>query len=148
MANHARVKTKKKMTAENVTAVLNSLNERIFKGKFSVEYSCEDGDHIWSITYENYVHRICWLNTSRHFEIRHGCRGQFDWWADFAITNEIAVIFNGTITDDGGGKIESYPSRFDSFQDYLTGLYSNSRPEVKDYLFQLEMEMVPEEFKH
>lgn len=112
MSNHGYVKTEKSMSQEKVTKLLNDLNETHFKGNLKIEL-CEppniDEDKLvfWELTYvgndgKQYGMRQCWLNTQKSFEIRYcGPAGDFIWWVGSVITNEIAVQFNGIITDDG-----------------------------------------------
>jgi hypothetical protein len=99
--------------------MLSELNQSHFKNVLEFEYSNETGNssawgpHLWIIKYngeENESYRkgehlrVFWLKTSKSFEIRHGGGGYFPWWVDSIITNEIALRFDGTISDDGVGE--------------------------------------------
>lgn len=137
MANHGYVITKKPMTPEKVTEVLEALNKRVFKGMMKIEYSnCVNddsawGDHVWLITQGKYVRRVCWLNSKKSFELRHG-GDDFEWWWDTAVTNEIACVFNGTVGDDGcEGKAPGVPGKYDDPKEYCLRLIPNL---VKDKL--------------
>lgn len=114
MANHGYVKTRKLMTPEKISELLAELNVSHFKGLLKFEYSNESGNpsawgpHVWLVRYigkglENEIIRVFWLNTKRSFEIRHGGGSNFYWWIDSVIINEVALKFDGTISDDGCG---------------------------------------------
>jgi hypothetical protein len=163
MANHGYVITKKPMTPERVTEVLETLNKRVFKGMMKIEYSnCvgDDsawGDHVWLVTQGEYVRRVCWLNSKRSFELRHG-GDDFEWWWDNAVTNEIACEFNGTVGDDAcEGKTPGVPGEYDDPKEYCLRLIPYA---VKDRITSEELnnrlkmrfetfpdEFIPAEFK-
>lgn len=131
MANHGFVKTKKHMKPEAITALLDELNESHFKGNLKIEYHLADegdtsvyGPHCWLLKYESndqvYAKRVCWLNNRQSWEIRHGGGGDFAWWIDSTITNEVACQFNGTISDGGhGDRWKGEPNKYPEFLDYL-----------------------------
>lgn len=162
MANHAKVLTKKKMTPEKITEILNGLNLFLFKDLLKIEYTdCTDkpgswGKHVWYITvkggeheyqgqtYHRYGERECWLNSSRSFEMRHGGGGEFIWWVDGAILNEIALKFDGRHYDDGVGNMPVAEGLYASFKDYLLRANRNKIDFIKSRFVQ---EMIPPEFK-
>ena len=161
MANHAQVTTKKKMTPEAVTALLERLNKDRFKSILKIEYSdCRNelqawGSHVWMLTTPHhpdggdYGSRVCWLNTSRRFEIRHGGGAEFIWWIDNAITNEVALVFDGYIVDDGTGpdyKEVGDPMRYLSFEDSFPCYNNSLREYSKQYLEDLQ-KFIPEPFR-
>ncbi len=147
MANHCYVKTKKKMTPELISGVLNNLNVNIFKNNLQIEYAIGDknswGPHLWFVDYQSpidnikYAERVMWLKTSCHFELRHGGGGEFAWWMDHVITNQLALKFNGTITDDGLGdqEIEIKVGNYDLLE-YLNKSKNKSL-----------LEFIPQEFR-
>jgi hypothetical protein len=159
MANHARVKTKLEMSPEAVTELLNRLNTQRFKGLLKIEYcDCRGevgawGDHVWLLHVRprepaqgvNYGDRVCWLNSPKSFEIRHGGGGQFLWWVDFAITNEVALVFEGKRSDDSDGvKERGEFGKYDSFTDYIVRNYTRKMsPEYWDF----EKAVTPREFR-
>lgn len=113
MANHGFVSTKQKLTKEKLKAALDDINQRRFGGKlkitggddpgwngngttFEVEfYSDKEGKHTYS------VHRLFWLASAHKIEHRHGPGSDFAWWIESTIANELALVFNGTISDEG-----------------------------------------------
>lgn len=159
MANHGWVKTRKKMKPEQISAMLNELNESLFKGNLEIDYHLSTltepgwGEHTWELTYKSenkeWMHRVCWLETSRHFEMRHGGGSYFAWWIDTLILNEVAVRFNGTIYDDGGGeKTKGVPNKFNCLKEFMNSMLPYVKDEnVKKQLMKFEYELVPPEFK-
>lgn len=173
MANHAQVITKKKMTPEKISALIERLNKELFKDLLIVKYTdCTGrsecwGDHVWEITvkggegehegrtYHRFGERVCWLETSRHFEIRHGGGGNWIWWVDSAICNEIALEFDGYVMDDSDGEKEKgIYEKYSDFDDYL--IRSNIDPSFSDEAKASKMkfikskfvqEMIPPEFR-
>lgn len=140
MANHAYVKTRRKMTAETITALITRLNETIFKGCVKVTYHKSKngdkqawGEHVWEITLEykgkKYLEnqgRVCWLNTAHSFEIRHGGGNNIFWWIDHAICNEVALQFNGTWTDDGDDTPQKgVPGRYRRYRSFARNMQAN-----------------------
>lgn len=124
MANNGHVKTRKAMTVETVTQLLNKLNERSFKNCFQIEY-CEGdensyGPHMWFITYEPWGSRVFWLNDDKSFEVRHSGATDFIWWADSLILAVVADQFDGRIFDDGvSGSWPGEPDKIDTYPKYL-----------------------------
>lgn len=173
MANHAHVITKKKMTPEKISVLIERMNATIFKNLLEVEYTdCTGqtgswGEHVWQITvkggeqeykgqtYHRFGERVCWLNTSRHFEIRHGGGGNWIWWVDFAICNEIALEFDGYVSDDSDGEHDKpEKDKYADFDAYL--IRSNIDNSFSDELKAEKMkfikskfvqEMIPPEFR-
>ena len=159
MANHGWTKTRKLMKPEQITALIEDLNKRLFKGNLKVEYHKSTksepgwGPHTWLLSYETggleWARRVCWLETGRHFEMRHGGGGHFAWWIDSAILNEIAVKFNGTIGDDGiSDKWKGVPDKYNELSVYLDLVTAHCKPENKKLILQYEQELIPPEFRN
>jgi len=131
MANHGYMIARHKLNPNKIQNILEGLNARIFKRKLDIERG-EEGDY-WTIRYNKdgyeYVYRSCWISDDKptQFEMRHGGGSAFAWWVDACILNELAVQFNGTVTDDGipdrdkgvKGKYYSFPKYINS-SSYLT----------------------------
>lgn len=155
MANHGSVKTRKPMKPEQITALIEELNKSLFKEGLQIEYHQNvesNRPHIWVLNYiygeENWASRTCWLNTSRHFEMRHGGGGLFAWWIDQVIQNEIAVRFNGVMTDEGtSAKQKGVPGKFHKLSDFMESMFSHANPTMKKQFLEWEYEMVPPKFR-
>ena len=101
IANHSNVFTKKHITGPKITALLNHLNETVLFGVLIISPSVDETE--WHITIvDTRDYRVCWLNSRRHFEIRHGGGSDFIWWIDHLIQDAISKEFNGRVKDDGG----------------------------------------------
>lgn len=147
MANHAWVKTRRKMTPEAISAIIERLNKTLFKGCIKVEYhkSTKEqpgwGEHTWSITAFNtddpkieYGHRVCWLEKPTHFEMRHGGGTNFMWWIDHAICNEVALEFNGGWYDDGDEQRRTGTSgKYHRFREFNRRMYGHFWVRTKKY---------------
>jgi hypothetical protein len=164
MANHAWVKSRRKMSPEKIGEILADLNKRLFKGNLQIEYhEATDkepgwGEHTWILTYvspenkQEYVRRACWLESPRHFEIRHGGGANFAWWIDFAVTNEVACFYNGTWTDEGTMEPDKgTPGKYDNWRKFLrhmcTGFRQKKNTQLTKALMQMELEICPPEFR-
>lgn len=168
MANHAHVITKKKMTPEKISALIDRLNATMFKDLLKITYTdCTGqtgcwGKHVWEITvkggehvyegreYHRYGDRVCWLNSSRHFEIRHGGGGNWIWWVDQAICNEIALEFDGYDMDDSDGEHDKpEKDKYADFDQYLirTNLADKYPDKIKFIKSQFVQELIPPKFR-
>lgn len=157
MANHGFVKTKNPMTPTKIQAMLEVLNDSIFKRNLKIEYHLGTdtswGPHNWMLSYYSdsieWATRVCWLETKRKFEMRHGGGSNFAWWIDTTIINEVAVQFNGTISDEGGSnKWKGVPGKFNNFADYMDLMTKHIKnQETRKQFFLLDREFVPEEFR-
>ena len=169
MANHGYVKTKQVMAPEATTSLIKKLNDTVFHNCLKIEYveggkPGDWGKHIWFITAlmddgSEIGHRVCWLNNSKSFEMRHGGGGNFIWWIDQYISNEIALQFNGTISDDGCGDKEKPKNKFHKWRKYNKILCGwGNRKYIKNFdakkwipnkwiSMQLHEERVPNAFK-
>jgi len=125
MANHGYVKTKKFMNAESVHEFLTNLNETVFKDVLNIKQE----DNYWEISCKDEKiqgQRQCWLQTKRTFEVRHCYGGDFFNWIDAVIMNELAVKFNGMITDDGvENRWKGVPDKYPTFKSWMELMWSH-----------------------
>jgi len=161
MANHDDVKTKKSMTSRDISAVFEELNKSHFKEQLLFKYSNHEdnkrawGPHVWEIIYNGEdccqgfwsrgkTFRICWLNSSRHWEIRHGGGGDFSWWVAAVVINEIAVRFDGIISDEEKGK----QGKYKECGDYLEAVCEciENKSERAKVIWQRQKDFVPPMF--
>jgi hypothetical protein len=158
MANHCRVKTKKKMTPAGILRVFRDLNATILKGNLGIVFpdyvdGVEDDPNTWQVVYlsdrKEWVRRMCWLNSSRSFELRHSSGGgHFAWWIATVITNEVAVRFDGVIEDDGvDEKWPGVPNKYDRFDDYLKDMLSCIPKKHRKEMLTLYKKLAPPEFR-
>lgn len=156
MANHGWVETPKPLTVEGVTAVLNAINTRLVRGSIEIEYhDCHEatgswGDHVWTLKLAELMDRVCWFDAGqRTFTMRHGGGGRIAWWLDSAILNEIALVFEGKIMDDGHDMVsDPVAGKFDTFMGYM-GLVLERHSVVKRaVLMGIEKLATPPEFRY
>jgi len=155
MANHGFVTFKQNVDPAKISALLERLNHEVFKDILKIKFSDNCGPECWgkqvweiSAVYndQTYGERICWMASPKKFEIRHGGGGDFIWWIDCKITNEIALEFNGTITDEGvDHKIEAKKDWCPTWKDYVKKLYSKLPEKLLELMF--DKDIVPEIFK-
>jgi hypothetical protein len=151
MANYAKIKTKLKMQPNNITKLLNDLNTTIFKNTLTITYTGSDKPyyHEWFIQQNNDItqYRICWLNNSTSFEIKHGGGKNFIWWVDFAICNEIAVKFNGIWTDEADNdKRKGIPHKYDNFQEHTERMFDYMKEWKTESFKKIIYSDVPDKF--
>lgn len=122
MANHGYVYTKKHLTQQNVKELLDRVNQDYLFGLMHIEETIDSGRPFWVLTFDDVDgERQCWITSPTHFEMRHGCGGNFLWWVDSLIQDEIAREFKGKVSDDGVGE-SSNGKTWDTplnFQDYI-----------------------------
>lgn len=156
MANHGYVKTKKPMSADKICNLLNDLNKTYFKNNLKFEYHIGNeqsyGPHVWHLKYESqgqeWGSRICWLNTKRSFEIRHGGGTNFIWWIDNVVCNAVALRFDGDISDDGcEGKWSPVDNYMPTYADYVKKYVIHSHPENRAMTASYYLEFCPPEFQ-
>lgn len=158
MANHGYVKTRKAMPAAEISQLIADLNTSLFRGVLNIDYSASDGTdgaygpHTWVLAYRarniDWVRRVCWLESPTHFEMRHGGGSRLAWWMDTAILNEVAVRFDGDITDDGNeGKWQGVPDKYNKFSDYMDLTVQHVKDSaLRAEILRMEMLMIPEEW--
>lgn len=148
MANHCFVTTKKPMKSDQIQALVEELNSKFLHNNLQIERD----DSFWRVKYvsggEIYGYRSFWLKTSRTFEMRHCPGGDFMWWIGWLLVNEIAVQFDGSITDEGvDGKWKGVKGKYNDFRKFLDRMKSNVKNlKLRDQFIQLELESSPPEF--
>ncbi len=158
MANHGYVKTKKPVLAASISQLLLDLNIKLFRGVLKITYSETDttggpnDKHTWLLLYRtrniDWVRRVCWLQSPTQFEMRHGGGSRLAWWMDTAILNEVAVQFNGIISDDGhSDKSQGEPNKYNEFADYMDLMLQHvTDPALRAEILKYEQMHIPEEW--
>jgi hypothetical protein len=144
VANHCSVKTKKPMRRPTLDAFFTALSRDVFHGLLTWTVK----DTSWMLTVaegEERFNRACWLETSRHFEISHGGGGgDFAFWIDIVVANDLALAFNGTIVDDGDGvRRRGRPGIYRTFEAYCTMLIddlTDPNPVCQDMLRRWQLQ--------
>lgn len=157
---HGFVKTRKWIRPAAIDQMLDELNQSHFLGHLTHEYFYSEkssawGPHTWIVKYisapsnrpeDEWGSRVFWLNTRRSFEIRHGGGTDFIWWIDAVIRNEVALRFNGMISDEGGsGRWAGDVDGYQTFSQFYDRMHDHLQPAALELLKQLEMEFIPPE---
>lgn len=150
MANHGWVKTRKVMKPEQISEIIEKLNKDKFKNLLTVDLHKSTpqepgwGEFTWLIDFYK-ESRVCWLNNSRHFEMRHGGGSSLIWWVDSCILNEVALVFNGTIGDEGiSDKWKGRENYCPDFKSYLLKNIQDLPQEHIDRILSEEKKWIPE----
>ena len=157
MSNHGYVKTKEFMSAKKILTLLHNLNQKHFKGNLQIEmFEPPKINQLawWELIYtgddgKQYGYRQCWLNTQKSFEIRHGGGGDFVWWIDCVISNEVAAQFNGIITDDGcEDKIKGeLPYKYASLNEFVNMMWNHVPKWYRSLFMRIMRKNFPPEFR-
>lgn len=122
MANHGYVTTRRHLTPEEVDRDIREIVKRRFKDLIEVRYektAPEPSTHnfrgtdfwnIWALwAFEpkdeklkktsNYIFEV-WIMNRRKLEFRHP-HGDWSWWGQMTVQNELAYKYDGTISDEG-----------------------------------------------
>lgn len=147
MGNLTFVTTRKKIDPDKITEVLNDMNESYFQNKLIIDFNGDDKT-AWIITYnDNYV-RGCMWNRKKKISMKHGTGGYFYYWIHCVAMNQLALAFNGKLSDEGiDGSWEPEENYCRTFDAFLDTMYAHIDDEDKKaYLVNLEKEYTPKEF--
>lgn len=127
MSNHGFVKTKKFMTVEKLDAMFEELDKRVFKGH--LKWEINDGV-TYKLTYQSnggvWATRYFWLETRRTLETAHRSDSSISWWICSAVQNEVALLFEGTISDEGvWERWRGAVGKYDTFEKYKDLRYNH-----------------------
>jgi hypothetical protein len=113
MANHGFLTTRKQLTPEQVDRDIKEIIERRLGGIIKVTFDTykdepsKDGHWAgWQFkpkegtVKEGHFEFGAWLNSRRKMEFRHP-HGEWSWWAQMILQQELALKYNGTISDEG-----------------------------------------------
>lgn len=122
MANHGFITTKRQLTVEKLKAALDEINKRRFRGLLELP---PDGDSGFVITVKDLVERPIWVASRRKIEIRHSCGGgDFAWWIDAVVLNDLALAFDGVISDEGvGDKWRGVENKYPRYLDFKKAMW-------------------------
>lgn len=103
--NHSFVTTKKNLTADMLQEMLEEIGKERFGGKLKI--TREDGSEYVNV-HLGTEHRVIlfWLASKRTIEIRKQCGGIGDigFWLESVFCNELAVMLDGNIGNEGVGE--------------------------------------------
>jgi len=134
MSNHGYVTTKKWLKVDIIEENLKQILQNRFDGK--IPY-CRNDDQFeigfgypWSFD--------MWVENVHKIEFRNP-QPTWCWWIMVVIQNELAIMYNGTISDDGvNEKWKGTPNKYPEFKDYLAVRYSHLSSPIKWFVKNIE----------
>lgn len=148
MSSHCFIKTSKYLEANEVEKDLKDIIHRKFSDLLKIETNVIDGEICdWNIIFDD-VRRfpIC-LKNPNNLIFEHP-DNSWAYWAQLVVENELAVKYNGRVTDEEYPQQEIKPllKRHDSFRVFLEATIHHS-PQWKKALIAIEISYLPEALK-
>jgi hypothetical protein len=127
MGNHGFVTTKKWLTGDRLEKDLKEIIEERFQNK--VPYTREDD--YFEIGF-NYPWKFgCWIENCHKVEFRNP-NADWCWWAMAVIQNELALRYNGLISDEGvGEKWKGVANKYPTFRNYIEARLAHMKNPTK-----------------
>lgn len=174
MANHGYVTTRRKLTPEQVDQDIREIVKRRFKGEVEVEYEKlsekptkrrSEGWEFWNI-WASWRFRpkseelwkkfggefSTWIMSHRKLEFRHP-HGDWAWWAQMILQDELALKYGGTISDEGVSerwKVTPHMIRkYRHFKNWVFRRWNQRHnkalpKEKRDAYMKMELDFIPE----
>lgn len=131
MANHAFVTTKKWLKADRVEEDLKEILARRFNNKIPYK---RDGD-TFEIGFRYPWNFPMWVENVHKLEFRHQ-PPDWCWWVEIVIANELALKYNGIISDEGvDEKWAGVANKYPKYDDWLDAKHT-SMPRVFKWFFK------------
>lgn len=150
MANYAFVTTRRKMDPDRITEIIQDFNIKKLHRNLTIDRT----ENFWQLTYEELPsfsgYRTCTLVSPRRFQMRHNCGSPFMMWVDSFICNEVALEYDGTLSDEGiSDRWKGRKGHYSSFKKYYELLLPPSivRGELWDTLRKLNNFVIPKSFQ-
>ncbi len=148
MSSHCFIKTSKCLEANEVEKDLRDIIRRKFADLLKVEAHTVAGEICdWNIVFDE-LHKfpIC-LKTQNKIVFMHP-DDAWSYWAQLVIEDELAIIYNGEMTDEEypQQEVKPLPEQHANFKTYLESTIHHS-PEWKKALIQIEFSRLPEALK-
>jgi hypothetical protein len=128
MANHGFISTRRNLTPEILYDALVGISRERFDGKIEIVRDTGWGWGSCSIRIADDQSCPYWLKSRRKIETAHKCWGSLGWWIQTVFINDLAVRFDGTISDEGvrekwRGRKGKYPTFRKMLQEKLGRSY-------------------------
>jgi len=124
LGNLAYIKTRLPVEFQQLRKDLEEISEKRFNGTLVFSpWAVGDG---WSITFLGYNRHIsAYLESPHEIHIAHSA-GDLLWWIDFVITNDLALKYDGEISDDAVGETwKGEPGKYPTFSNVLDLMYDH-----------------------
>jgi hypothetical protein len=153
MGNICTIKSRCKLKYDQVTTDLHEINRRRFNNLLEiqevVEFDC------WNICFNGQVGFT--IHKSPRYKGRLTLKHGRHWWmwVDVVVTNELALKYNGSITDEGvsgswKGTAGKYPTIHSWFEAIAADVMPVAQPSAKAAIKQmldLDLSLVPDPIK-
>jgi len=135
MANHGYVHFKEPIIPEEVTKILNNINQEKFDSKLTVHVYMEEDIPSWTIQYtteSKYILQFhCWIRDPHTVEYRHPHGGELIWWIAETFMSMLGSEYKGTkISDDGTGDEKfnpDYHTKYPTLDVWLIARWADSK---------------------
>ena len=143
MANHSFVTTKKWLKPDRVEEDLKYILEKRFGD--TISYT-RDGDY-FTVGFEYPWRCEFWVENVHKLEWRNG-GPDWCWWVQCILHNEFALLYNGTISDEGvSEKWKGTQNKYPTFKSYLNArTYGSKALKVINYMAWI-FDNAPDEVK-
>lgn len=149
MANHGYVTTRKHLLADLINLDLMEINERVFKNKLTLT---RDATNYWTFEYPNppdgrYYSFPVQLTNKNKLEFRHQM-GDWNFWAQNQVAEELALKYNGLISDDGVSEKWKAENKTPHYKDWVKRSWYRMAPKpVAFAMTKLQLKSVPKELR-
>jgi len=121
MANHTLLTTKRNLTNEILSALLQEINVERFEGKLEIK---QTGDMFEIIIADGYGRQV-WLRSKRTIELRHGAGGDLFHWIAAVFLNDLSLKLKGALCGEfGGSKWQGEPNKYPSLRSWCEESWS------------------------
>lgn len=155
MANNGYISFKKNLTSKQIDNDLRAIITKRFGSDLVVESNCDDSDEFWYWTvkpFNNNENPLLEFSveqiSKRKFSFHHP-KNKFAFWVQTLIQDELALLYNGTISDEGvSEKWKVIKVEHESFVSFLKeeALFC-SDPVFFEKIYKMELKMIPEFLK-
>ncbi len=148
MGNICTIKSRKKLKYDQVTADLHEINRRCFKSLLEIqevlEFNC------WNICFNGNVGFT--IHKSPTYKGRLTLKHGRHWWTwvDVVVTNELALKYNGSITDEGvSGSWKGEPGKYPNIRSWFEafaklGAVPQTTQALIKQMVEMDLSLVPE----
>lgn len=121
MANHSFITSRKIFKQKQVIKDVEEILAKHVRKNYTIQY---EGDAIfidvWHDDKVYYTAVHMWIANKNKLEFRNRFPGEFGTWIHFLIQNELALKYNGHISDEGVNETwRGEPNKYDTYKAYI-----------------------------
>lgn len=149
MSNHAFLSVRGRLrSTDKIEADLREIVERRFKGFVKVVTHKDREGASWEVCVPELALQCSWYiwrETQRKLETRHSM-GALNWWTQTVVTEELAVLYDGTLSDEGiPDRWKGDASKYPTLKSYMGMVLFRAPEERKDRELAEYRKIVPAE---